>query len=66
MLNGCADIDSAGNWREKLTAQQALGCGIDDSKAFLIKTLMKDYNLSKANIYHYSSNNDFTQSDRSG
>ncbi len=52
--------------REKLTAQRVAEMRQRRKQGVLIKTLMKDYDLSKATVYRYLSGNDFTQSDKNG
>jgi DNA invertase Pin-like site-specific DNA recombinase len=44
--------------QEKLTAQQIVDMRQRRKQGVLIKTLMKDYDLSKATIYRYLNEND--------
>jgi len=49
--------------REKLTGQQVVEMRQRRKQGVLIKTLMKDYDLSKATVYRYLCENDLTQSE---
>jgi len=49
---------------EKLTEQQVVEMRQRRKQGVLIKTLMKDYDLSKSTVYRYLSENDFTQSEK--
>jgi len=51
---------------KKLTAQQIAEMRQRRKQGTLIKTLMKDYDLSKASVYRLLSENEFTQSDKNG
>ena len=52
--------------RKKLTTQQIAEMRKRRKQGVLIKTLMKDYNLSKASVYRLLNENEFTQSDKNG
>ena len=49
--------------RRKLTMQQIAEIQHRRKQGALIRTLMKDYNLSKASVYRYLSGSDTTQSE---
>ncbi len=52
--------------RKKLTTQQIAEMRQRRKQGTLIKTLMKDYDLSKASVYRLLNENEFTQSDKNG
>ena len=52
--------------KKKLTTQQIAEMRKRRKQGVLIKTLMKDYNLSKASVYRLLNENEFTQSDKNG